>query len=160
MSVQASLRLVVGLMVGLCLAATAQAAVQPHGLFSDNAVLQQKSKVPVWGTTDSTDKVTVSCAGQEASSAAAGRQVESRTGSAARRRATRAYDCPGRRTRLNSRISWLARSGLCGGQSNMQWPLNQTDGGSEAIAASANDQLRLITIQRQRADAPQVRRGR
>ena len=44
--------------------ATAQAAVQTHALFSDNAVLQQKAKLPVWGTTDSSEAVKVALAGQ------------------------------------------------------------------------------------------------
>ena len=37
---------------------------------------------------------------------------------------------------------------ICGGQSNMQWTLKQSDGGSEAIANSANDMIRLITVPR------------
>ncbi len=36
----------------LLLSTAAQAAIKPHGLFGDNAVLQQGDKVPVWGTTD------------------------------------------------------------------------------------------------------------
>ena len=43
------------------------AAVKPHALFSDNTVLQHGKKLPVWGTTDKTDKVTVSFEGQEVS---------------------------------------------------------------------------------------------
>src|SRR5690242_16172359 len=41
------------------------AAVKPHALFSEHAVLQQGVKVPVWGTTDQTEDVTVSFAGQQ-----------------------------------------------------------------------------------------------
>ena len=35
------------------------AEVTPHGLFTDNMVLQQGDKVPVWGTADPGEKVTV-----------------------------------------------------------------------------------------------------
>jgi sialate O-acetylesterase len=41
------------------LSAGARAAVQPNGLFSDNAVLQQNTEVPVWGTAKEGEKVTV-----------------------------------------------------------------------------------------------------
>lgn len=39
--------------------AAAQAAVTPHPLFTDHAVLQQGTKVPVWGTADPGEVVTV-----------------------------------------------------------------------------------------------------
>jgi hypothetical protein len=37
----------------------AEAAVKPHGLFTDNMVLQQGDKVPVWGTADPGETVNV-----------------------------------------------------------------------------------------------------
>src|SRR5947209_10607639 len=46
--------------------APARAAVKPHGLFSDGAVLQQGMPVPVWGTAAEGEKVTVSFQGQTA----------------------------------------------------------------------------------------------
>ncbi len=57
----AYLLLAVGSM--LC-AASATAAVKPAALFSDGAVLQQGMKVPVWGTANEGEKVTVSLQGQ------------------------------------------------------------------------------------------------
>src|SRR5437762_13671287 len=53
-------------------AAPARAAVKPHGLFSDGAVLQQGMRVPVWGTAGEGEKVTVSFQGQTASTTARG----------------------------------------------------------------------------------------
>ena len=47
-----------------------QAAVKPHALFADGAVLQQGIKVPVWGTAKDGEKVTVSFQGQEVSTTA------------------------------------------------------------------------------------------
>src|SRR5262249_59124578 len=46
--------------------AQVQAAVQPHGLFTDGMVLQQGMKVPVWGKADAGESVTVRFQGQEA----------------------------------------------------------------------------------------------
>ena len=39
------------------------AAVKPNPLFSDNAVLQQETPIPVWGTAKDGEKVTVTLDG-------------------------------------------------------------------------------------------------
>ncbi len=49
----------------------AWAVVKPSALFTDNAVLQQGGAVPVWGTADDGEKVTVVFAGQSVSTVAA-----------------------------------------------------------------------------------------
>lgn len=48
----------------------ARAAVVPNPLFAEHAVLQQGAKVPVWGTADPGEKVTVEMAGQTVSTTA------------------------------------------------------------------------------------------
>ena len=53
--------------LGLC---PAQAEVKLNALFSANAVLQRDSAVPVWGTADPGEKITVEFAGQTKSTAA------------------------------------------------------------------------------------------
>ena len=45
---------------------------------------------------------------------------------------------------------------ICGGQSNMQWALKQSTGGSDAIASSTNDKIRLFTVPRSGAETPQT----
>lgn len=45
----------------------AQAEIKPSALFTDNAVLQQGMDVPVWGTADDGERVTVTYAGQTVS---------------------------------------------------------------------------------------------
>lgn len=63
-------RWVVGWLTSAVLASVAQAAVTPNPLFVDHAVLQQGTKVPVWGTADPGEAVTVAMAGQKVSTAA------------------------------------------------------------------------------------------
>lgn len=46
--------------------ASAQAEVRLHALFTDGAVLQRELPVPIWGTASDGEKVTVSIAGQRA----------------------------------------------------------------------------------------------
>ena len=48
----------------------ASADVKPHVLFTDGAVLQRDMPVPVWGTADDGEKVTVKFQGQEVSTTA------------------------------------------------------------------------------------------
>ena len=50
---------VASLCVTLCLTALAGAEVKPSPLFSDHMVLQSGMAVPVWGTADPGEKVTV-----------------------------------------------------------------------------------------------------
>lgn len=56
--------------VALLVSGRAFAEVKVNALFSDNAVLQQGQPVPVWGTADNGEKVTVSFAGQTAETVA------------------------------------------------------------------------------------------
>jgi sialate O-acetylesterase len=51
-------------------ASPARAAVVPNPLFADHAVLQQGTRVPVWGTADPGEAITVEIAGQTASTTA------------------------------------------------------------------------------------------
>jgi sialate O-acetylesterase len=43
---------------------------------------------------------------------------------------------------------------LCSGQSNMEWSVNASTGGAQAIASAADDQLRLLSVPRASAPAP------
>lgn len=130
------------------------AALKPHALFSDNTVLQQGKKVPVWGTTDKTDKVTVTFEGQEVSA----------TPENGKWKVELQPLKPGGPFQLNIAQGdeklevknvlvgdvWIA-----GGQSNMEWPLTATAGAKEAIAESGNDKIRLFTVPRQGKPEPQ-----
>jgi sialate O-acetylesterase len=147
------LYLIAAAMMGIVPTAEALAALEPHALFSDNAVLQQKVRVPVWGTTDKPGKVTVSIAGQRAEATPDGGRwrVELEPLAAGGPHELTISQGDEKIVRKNVLVGevWL-----CGGQSNMQWALNQSAGGSEAISASANDKLRLITIPRERDSKP------
>jgi sialate O-acetylesterase len=55
----------------LCLASTSQADVQLPNCFSDHMVLQRDMKVPIWGTADAGEKVTVRFREQEKTTTAA-----------------------------------------------------------------------------------------
>lgn len=155
MTVQAVVRrCVVAMLLGAS-AVQAQAAVTPNFLFSDNAVFQQKAKLPVWGTTDQTDKVTVTIAGQEASTMPLdGKWKVELQPIAAGGPYTLTISQGTEKHELKNIL--VGEVWICGGQSNMQWALKQSDGGSEAIAASANDKIRLIDVPREGAEKPKA----
>ena len=46
-------------LAGALLSGTARADVKPHPLFTEGMVLQQAREVPVWGTADEGEKITV-----------------------------------------------------------------------------------------------------
>ena len=77
----------------LVFAAHAHAAVKPHALFSDGAVLQQGMKVPVWGTAGDGEKVTVNFQGQDVSTTAKDGRWRAELGAVESGRAFRDDDC-------------------------------------------------------------------
>jgi sialate O-acetylesterase len=58
------------LLAGLAFSKATHADVKLHSLFSDDMVLQREQPVPVWGTANAKEKVTVSIAGQSQSTLA------------------------------------------------------------------------------------------
>ena len=54
----------------LAISGAVHAAVRPHPLISDGAVLQQGMRVPVWGSANDREKITVKFQDQEVSTAA------------------------------------------------------------------------------------------
>lgn len=143
------------LLIATALAATAAtAAVQPSSLFTDGAVLQQGVEIPVWGRADSGERITVSLNGQTATTVSLyGRWMVRLRPEKAGGPYTMAIagDMSGKQTIRNVLVGevWV-----CSGQSNMQWPLRETDGAEEMIARSADPMLRLITVPRKPAGAP------
>jgi sialate O-acetylesterase len=155
MKAQAIFRLASGFAAALILSVAADGAITPHVLFSEGAVLQQKANVPVWGTTDQKDDVTVTIAGQKVSATPAEGRWKAvlaplEAGGPHVLTISQGQD------KLEIKNVLVGEVWICGGQSNMQWTLKQSDGGSEAIATSANDKIRLLTVPRKGSDKPEA----
>ena len=131
--------------LGCLMAGAAQAAPKPAPLFSDHAVLQREVPVPVWGTAAPGEKITVTYRETIASTAA---------DSAGRWR----VDLPPMRAWASADLviagagTVVARDVAVGdvwlltGQSNMEWPLAKSDGGSAAAAAADLPWLRHLKV--------------
>jgi sialate O-acetylesterase len=144
-------RFVSALLVALsacCADRLARAEVAPNNLFTDNAVLQRDAKLPVWGTTTASEKVTVSFAGQEVSAQPAdGRWQVELAPLAASSQPAKLTITQGD-TKVERKNILVGDVWICGGQSNMRWMVTQAAGGGAAIATAHNDQLRLFTVNR------------
>lgn len=138
----------------------ARADVRPHPLFTDNAVLQQGTDIPVWGWADTNEPVTVSIGGSTATTVARDGKWMVRL---------RPIAEPGPHTLTISGKNTLVAQNvivgevwLCGGQSNMERQLGPRDGQKlivdwEKEAAGATyPQIRHFLVTQARALAPQT----
>jgi sialate O-acetylesterase len=128
------------------------AAVKPHALFSDGMVLQQGMKVPVWGTADEGEKVTVRFQSQEVTATA-------KDGKWMVRLASLKVGGPfemtisGQNT-LHFKNVFVGEVWICSGQSNMEWPVHASADAEITIAGSWNPLLRLFTVPKTAAGLP------
>ena len=122
-------------------------------LFSDNMVLQRETPIPVWGKADPGEKVTVALDGDQATAitAADGRWQAALKPHAAGGPYTLTMTGKNALTRRNVLVGdvWL-----CGGQSNMEFTLKRASNAAEAIAVSADPDLRLFKVRTAKPSAP------
>lgn len=136
----------------------ALADVVPAPLFQDRAVLQQGRPVPVWGTAQPGEKITVTYARRGvtgSASATAGPDGRWRAAlpalQASAEPATLTF--AGRNTVTLSDIL-VGEVWLCSGQSNMAWLLKWARDGKAAIAAADRPLIRHFKIKQASARAP------
>lgn len=137
---------------------SARAEVRLHHLFTDHAVLQQGTAVPVWGWADDGDKVTVEFGGQKASTTAKAGQwsvklKNLKPGAPGTLRVS-AVTAKGENTLLQVTDVVVGEVWVASGQSNMEWPLSRSYQSTNDIANSANPQIRLFTVPKLKLNAP------
>ena len=129
------------LLIGLIALSAATAGVKPNGLISDNAVLQRGTSVPIWGTADQGEKVTVGFQGQTVSTIARNGQwiVRLKPLKAGGPFTMRIND-------LEFKNILVGEVWICSGQSNMAFTVAKGDNAESAVAASKDSMLRLLTV--------------
>ena len=133
----------------LAFATPAAAALELHPLFADNAVLRMRSPILIAGTSDSSDPVTVELAGRKATAAVKDGRWQAEL-------ADLGYGGPhiltvGQgETHVERKNILIGEVWLCGGQSNMWWPLSDSANSKAAIAEAKNDRIRLFTVAKQK----------
>lgn len=126
----------------------AHADVKPHPLFADNMVLQhdkQGMKVPVWGTADEDEKVTVRFQGQEVTATPANGKwmvhlEKLQVGGPF------VMTISGAKNTVELQNVLVGEVWICSGQSNMEWSLRASANAKEAIAAAKDPMLRLFRV--------------
>jgi sialate O-acetylesterase len=148
----------------------AEAEVKLHGLFTDNMVLQRDMKVPIWGTADPGEQITVSLSFVATTStvrvpAVATADKEGRWVVTLPARPALETSGPGILTvRGKSNVIELknvmvGEVWIASGQSNMEWELSKTRDPKDVIANSKNPRIRLFDVPKTPKQTPQTELG-
>ena len=142
------------------LALNAEAEVKPNALFSNNAVLQQNAKVPVWGTADPNENVTVEFAGQKKTTIADAQgnwkvTLDPMPSSAAPRDLTITGNPKSQISNLKCVNVLVGEVWVCSGQSNMAWTLKQAGNAATETPTANYPKLRMFTVTQKTALFPQ-----
>lgn len=137
-----------------CSAQTDDSLLNP--IFQDHVVLQRDAPIQVWGTAPAGDTVTVMIAGTTSTAIADSASAWSTT--------LPALDAGGPH-RLVARSTGgqvqtltdvlVGDVYLCSGQSNMELPVNRTLNAPSEIGGSANDRIRMMTVDRASSAVPE-----
>jgi sialate O-acetylesterase len=141
------------LLIVLSVNIVAQADVRLPAIISDNMVLQQQTKVRIWGNANPGEQVVVTF--QQKSS----RTVADKQGHWETWLDTGKAGGPFELTvkganLLTIKNVLIGEVWLCSGQSNMEWPLINTFGGTETVAQAQYPEIRLFTVEKQTSATP------
>ncbi len=129
------------------------AQLRTANIFGDHMVLQREKPILIWGTATPGEKVTVSMNGASAS------VKTSKTGEWKAVLPAMPHGGPFTMTvqgreKLSISDVMVGEVWLCSGQSNMEWPLNNTDSAKRDIAEAANPMIRHIKVPRRTSLSP------
>ena len=130
-----------------------EADVKLPAVFSDNMVLQRGMAIPIWGTADAGEKVTVTLGDQSASAVVdrAGRwMVKLKPLDAA---GTVALQITGKNT-ITLKNVLVGEVWICSGQSNMEWRVRNSTDSENEIAAARYPKIRLFQVKKAVAAEP------
>ena len=118
-------------------------------LFSDHMVLQQNQSIRVWGTAKAAENLTVRFAGQSVNTVADGSGYWSAMISTGR--AGGPYELEIASADLETKVVFhdvlVGEVWICGGQSNMNWPMGKSSDGEQAIKTSVeNSEIRVFNV--------------
>ncbi|HEY3328645.1 MAG TPA: sialate O-acetylesterase [Capsulimonadaceae bacterium] len=148
------------LLVTLAVPGIGNAAITPGSLFTDNAVLQQKIPVPVWGTADPNEPIVVTINGQTAKTTADDKgawTVKLKPIPAGGPYTLTITGTPADTVTLNNIL--VGEVWICGGQSNMQYPVKGFIPGSlttDAIAKATDPMIHFVNVSNTIGITPQT----
>ena len=136
---------------------TVCADVRLPAVIGDNMVLQRGMKVPLWGWADPGEEIHLSVSWH---------RMERRTTADADGEWTLTIKTPPAggpyeialqgENSIALRNVMVGEVWICSGQSNMEWPLHSVNNAEQELAAADYPQIRLFTVQRKIANAPEA----
>jgi sialate O-acetylesterase len=130
-----------------------RADVKVPAIFGDHMVLQRGMKIPVWGTADAGEKVTVNVAGQTQSATADENGKWRVTLDPIDSKNPVELTISGKNT-ITIHDALVGEVWLCSGQSNMSFPVKRASNGESAVKEANHPQIRLFTVVRVLPDQP------
>lgn len=133
-----------------------RAELQLAPLFTDNAVLQQGTTVPVWGWAADGEVVTVKFRGQKvATTTRNGKWLVNLKKLKSGGPDTLTVSSPARTIELTNVL--VGEVWICSGQSNMEWPMSQSHQPETDIASATNTQIRFFLVPKKKSEVPTTR---
>jgi sialate O-acetylesterase len=134
----------------------ARAEVVPSSVFTDHAVLQREKPIPIWGTADPGERVSVSLSNETGTTVSTQTTAEGRwyvelPSLPAGGPFTMTLEG---KNKVQLKDVLIGEVWICSGQSNMEWQLRNSFEPQKAIAAAANPKLRLFTVAQAIASSP------
>src|SRR5687767_7091962 len=128
-----------------CVAAPAAADVKLANLFSNSMVLQQGTAVPVWGTAEAGEQVTVSVAGQtaQATADASGKWVAKLPALTAG--GPHEMVAKGK-NEVKVADVMVGEVWIASGQSNMEWPIKAQSATEQEKGSANHPGIRMFTV--------------
>lgn len=144
-------------LAALCLLhLTAHAELQLPPLFSDNAVLQQGTSVPIWGWADDGEVITVKFRGQKVRTTAHnGKWSVALSKLKAGGPDTLAIATKSSALEFTNVL--VGEVWICSGQSNMEWPMNRSFQPASDMASATNSQIRFFLVPKKKSETPTTR---
>jgi sialate O-acetylesterase len=138
----------------LLVAPGARADVKLPAVIGDNMVLQQNAKLPIWGTAEPGEQVTVTIGGQKATATAGadGRWVVKLD--ALKAGGPHELTVTGKNN-ITIKNVLVGEVWVASGQSNMQWSVRASANPDKEIADAKHPKIRLFTVPRVPATEPQ-----
>jgi sialate O-acetylesterase len=137
-----------------CSAFIAQAKVTLHGLFTDNMVLQRDAAVAIWGWAADGEVVTVQFQDQKVKATSKGGQWMVKLKKMKASATPADLKITSKESDIVLRNVVVGEVWIASGQSNMEMPLRNCEGGAKDIAAAATPNIRLYTVPRIKASHP------
>jgi sialate O-acetylesterase len=148
------MKVVAPLLIACAWVTSLEAEVTLAPPFTDGAVLQREKTVPVWGTADAGEKISVSFAGQTLTTTA-NADGRWRVDLAALPASAEARELVVKGTNtLTLRNVVVGEVWIASGQSNMEWPLSHTANAKTVIAAANYPLVREFKVARNASFTP------